>query len=502
MALVAPETGRTRTGGRSGRSPDPDFAEAEGAGAVLARFVAALEAERYSGDDSVTLVTFFTRMERLCGAAKALAARRVEEARSHLRSGHRSTAELLAARTGDSLGEAKDLLRLGGHLADQPTLDQALRDGRLSRRRAALVAEAARVNPAQEAELVEGATHDSEARFKERCLRAKAQGRTPEEEARHHQRLHERRRCRTFTDTEGAFRLDALLPPRWGPRCARPWRPTPTGSSSGPSGPGSTSPTTPRRRRPGGPGLPAGGPRPRDHRPGPRRPVRDPPRTPGPPCSSGATSRPCAGARWPRASSVRSPGSDRSRSRWVHEQLGEALCHLVVTDGVDVTTLYSPGRHLPLPVRAALVERDSRCVVPGCDARLGLENDHWARDFAQGGPTSLDNLARVCHHHHQLRTHQGFQLTGGPGRWRWTAPEHPVVPAAPPVEEEAEGPGPATPGHQPAPVHRPGVTGAEGGSEKMGWSALGTPTARRAHHRTPHPADHHQRRPGGRSAEP
>ncbi len=96
MALVAPETGRTRTGGRSGPSPDPDFAEAEGAGAVLARFVAALEAERYSGDDSVTLVTFFTRMERLCGAAKALAARRVEEARSHLRSGHRSTAELPA----------------------------------------------------------------------------------------------------------------------------------------------------------------------------------------------------------------------------------------------------------------------------------------------------------------------------------------------------------------------------------------------------------------------
>jgi hypothetical protein len=126
------------------------------------------------------------------------------------------------------------------------------------------------------------------------------------------------------------------------------------------------------------------------------------------------------------------PGVGPVPVAWVREQLGEALCHLVVTDGVDVTTLYSPGRHLPLPVRAALVERDSRCVVPGCDARIGLENDHWATDFAQGGPTSLDNLARLCHHHHQLKTHRGFELTGGPGTWRWSPPEHPVVPKRPP----------------------------------------------------------------------
>src|SRR4029077_4945245 len=37
--------------------------------------------------------------------------------------------------------------------------------------------------------------------------------------------------------------------------------------------------------------------------------------------------------------------------------LGAALTRLVITDGVDVTTVYSPGRHLPMPVRAALLER-------------------------------------------------------------------------------------------------------------------------------------------------
>ncbi len=332
--------------GAAVRSPDPDFAEAEGAGAVLARFVAALEAERYSGDDSVTLVTFFTRMERLCGAAKALAARRVEEARSHLRSGHRSTAELLAARTGDSLGEAKDLLRLGGHLSDQPTLDQALRDGRLSRRRAALVAEAARVNPAQEAELVEGATHDSEARFKERCLRAKAQGRTPEEEARHHQRMHERRRCRTFTDTEGAFRLDALLPPEVGAEVrsaleAHTDRFFQRAQRAGVHEPHDASAADALvdlvcRRGALGPTTPG---------PGPVR-TRDPRATVFIRCDLGALRR----GQVAEGELCEVPGVGPVPVPWVHEQLGEALCHLVVTDGVDVTTLYSPGRHIPLPV--------------------------------------------------------------------------------------------------------------------------------------------------------
>jgi hypothetical protein len=464
MALAAPETRANGTGrpsgksGRSGSSLDPDFAEAEGAGATLARFVAALEAERYSGDDSVTLVTFFTRMERLCGAGKALAARRVEEARSHLRSGHRSTAELLAARTGDSLGEAKDLLRLGGHLSDQPTLDQALRDGRLSKRRAALVAEAAKVNPDKEAELVDGATHDSEARFKERCLRAKAQGRSPEEEARHHQRLHERRRCRTFTDTDGAFRLDALLPPEVGAevrsaleahtdrffrraRQAGVYEPPDAYAADalvdlvcrrGAAGPTDSTGTDSTTGTGTGTGPPV-----RTRAPRTTLFIR---------CDLGALRRGhVAGDEL-----CEIPGVGPVPVPWVHEQLGEALCHLVVTDGVDVTTLYSPGRHIPLPVKAALLERDSRCVVPGCDARLGLENDHWARDFAQGGPTALDNLARVCHHHHQLRTHRGFQLTGGPGRWRWTAPEHPVVPARPrPKKRRPRAPAPPPKGPRP-----------------------------------------------------
>ena len=67
-------------------------------------------------------------------------------------------------------------------------------------------------------------------------------------------------------------------------------------------------------------------------------------------------------------------------------------------------------------------------MVPGCDARLGLENDHWVVDFARGGLASMDNIARLCHHHHLLRTHDGYRLLGGPGEWQWLAPDDPKVP--------------------------------------------------------------------------
>ncbi|MGH9205628.1 MAG: HNH endonuclease signature motif containing protein, partial [Acidimicrobiales bacterium] len=109
--------------------------------------------------------------------------------------------------------------------------------------------------------------------------------------------------------------------------------------------------------------------------------------------------------------------------------LGEGLCHLVITNGVDVTTVCNLGRSIPSALDVALVERDRHCVVPGCDATQRLERDHWIVSFKDGGPATLENLARLCGHHHYLRTHQGFSLHGGPGRWRWEPPAHPVAPS-------------------------------------------------------------------------
>jgi hypothetical protein len=90
-----------------------------------------------------------------------------------------------------------------------------------------------------------------------------------------------------------------------------------------------------------------------------------------------------------------------------------------------VTTVCRLGRSIPVALRSALFERDRTCVVPGCDRTAGLECDHWVVPFAEGGPVSLDNLARLCTHHHRLRTHRGFRLSNHSGTWIWEPPDHP-----------------------------------------------------------------------------
>jgi hypothetical protein len=175
-----------------------------------------LDPDRYSIEDTVEIISWLTRHERKVMAAKTLAAARLARGNLHLRTGHRSAAESLAAATGDSVGDAKDLIALGEHLAEQPDLAASFKDGRLSRRRAALVSKAARVNPHREADLVESAEKDSDATLKEHCQRAKSEGRSGEDEARYFTRIHENRRCRTWTDDDGAFCLHAVLSPQVG----------------------------------------------------------------------------------------------------------------------------------------------------------------------------------------------------------------------------------------------------------------------------------------------
>jgi hypothetical protein len=91
---------------------------------------------------------------------------------------------------------------------------------------------------------------------------------------------------------------------------------------------------------------------------------------------------------------------------------------VIERDGVDVRRVAHAGRTIPAHLRTALESRDPTCVVPGCDVRSGLEIDHLV-SFADGGPTRLDNLARLCRWHHAQKTHHGWQLSGKPGVWIW-----------------------------------------------------------------------------------
>ena len=399
---------------------------------TVASFVSRFEPGRYSVSDAASLVSLFERGNRLCGAGETLSASRAAEGNAHSLSGHRTPDEWLSSVTGASKGEALGILKVGEALGSQPRVEEALRGGKLTSSQATLVSDAVKVNPDREKDLVKGAEKDTLHQLNERCLRAKAEGRSSDGAARHRKALHDNRRCRTYTDAEGAFCLEAHLTPEAGAtvlaaldsEADRRFR---EARRSG------LFETVDAYRADALCGLVTG-----------TRilPPAATSKTSGrPPAAAGDSSTECRPQKGKVSMHIRAdlgalrrgslvpgemceiPGVGPVSVEWARAQLGEALCDLVITDGVDVSTVVRLGRHIPAPLMAAILERDQHCVVPDCHKRLGLEHDHWQVAYADGGEVSYDNIARLCSHHHYLRTHQGFRLSRAAGEWRWDPPE-------------------------------------------------------------------------------
>ncbi len=64
-------------------------------------------------------------------------------------------------------------------------------------------------------------------------------------------------------------------------------------------------------------------------------------------------------------------------------------------------------RTIPPALRRALHHRDHGCRFPGCGLPFG--QGHHLRHWAQGGPTTLSNLAMLCRRHHRAVHEEGFQ---------------------------------------------------------------------------------------------
>jgi 5-methylcytosine-specific restriction endonuclease McrA len=69
-------------------------------------------------------------------------------------------------------------------------------------------------------------------------------------------------------------------------------------------------------------------------------------------------------------------------------------------------------RTIPPALRRALYHRDRGCRFPGCGVRVG--QGHHIRHWAQGGPTTLSNLAMLCRRHHRAVHEEGYQLDRQP----------------------------------------------------------------------------------------
>ncbi len=88
-------------------------------------------------------------------------------------------------------------------------------------------------------------------------------------------------------------------------------------------------------------------------------------------------------------------------------------------------------RTIPPALRRALHHRDRGCRFPGCGVRVG--QGHHLHHWAQGGPTTLSNLALLCRRHHRAVHEEGYQVARAPdGVLRFLRPDGRPLPEVPP----------------------------------------------------------------------
>jgi hypothetical protein len=113
--------------------------------------------------------------------------------------------------------------------------------------------------------------------------------------------------------------------------------------------------------------------------------------------------------------------------------LGPDGLKIAILDGVDVKTVVHYGRHPTAAQRTAIFIRDrGRCVRPTCTHPLD-EIDH-TREWSATQQTLLEDLAGLCRHDHDLKTHRGHTYRHGPNGWEWTRPDRTIETERPPPD--------------------------------------------------------------------
>lgn len=79
-------------------------------------------------------------------------------------------------------------------------------------------------------------------------------------------------------------------------------------------------------------------------------------------------------------------------------------------------------RTAPAHIRTALLARDGQCAFPRCDRPPGLPEAHHIQHWADGGPTSVDNMVMLCGHHHRTVHAQGWGIDLSTGTPAFTPP--------------------------------------------------------------------------------
>lgn len=369
-----------------------------------------------SGDDAGLVLERFVKLARAVAAGQLAFARRAEQCMTWRQEGHRSAADWLAQKTKTSVGEAISTLDTAKRLPQMPATMEALRQGSLSVPQVREIATAASAVPSAEADLIEMAGYLSLKGLQHRARLIKA---AATDEAERIGAIRKGRFFRHWLDPEGAFHLHARITPDSGAEVLSAVRARANFVAEEAVAAGLADEGASAYEADALVALTTGDVRYdtfQGHAGGRRRvptvvyhvsldALRRGQLEPGELCEV--------------------PGVGPVPLKVIENVVGDAMGKLVVSNGVDVTTVCHLGRTVPAHVETALEARDRSCVVPDCDVTLSLEIDHWQVPFAQGGPTALWNLARLCRFHHQLKTYDGYELRGGPGHWEWVPPPPP-----------------------------------------------------------------------------
>jgi Domain of unknown function (DUF222) len=385
--------------------------------------LADLDPERLSGADASRLLDAFAEVERLAAAGKLLTARRVESSNVWRRAGHRSAAAHVAEATGTGLGPAITALETARNLGSLPATDEAVRRGKLSETQLKEIAGAAILQPGAEEALVEAAGQQPLSVLKLRCRRVRAAGRDSHAS---YEAIRRGRYLRNWVEGDGAVRFEARLTPDAGARLLASVKDEVDRLAAGARRIGLEEP----RRALAADALVAlvcGGGSTGSHAADRVEDGRG--RTPpGPPTM--------VHVRVDHAALVRGrvepgelceiQGIGPIPVEVARRLAVDSILSVLVTDGVDVTGVAHAGRTIPTALRRALAERDPVCVVPGCDTGEGLEIDHLV-PFVDGGKASMENLVRLCHWHHYLKTHHRHRLERDTAGWQWILPDDPPI---------------------------------------------------------------------------
>jgi len=374
---------------------------------AMSAFATRFDPALVSARDAERVLDDAAAIKNMAATVEALAAARVAETEVWRERGDRTAAHDLARRTGTTVGQAKDALETGRKLRDLPATAGAAKNGELSAQQVGAIADAASADPDAEERLLEASKSGSLGQLRDECARTKANACDLEARRR---RIHERRCLRNWTDADGVGNLQLRDNPEVVAEIMAKVAP-----------------------------------------------VRDEifEKSGGEPFEAaaadalhqivcGETAAPAKAttkilARVDLAALLRGyPVGDETCELAGYGPVavsalrdlidtGDPFLAAVVTKGTEVVGVAHLGRRPNARQRSALEWLYPTCAAEGCNALTFLEFDH-RDDWAETHRTVFDLLDRLCSHHHDRKTRDGWELTEGRGKRAFVPPDDPRHP--------------------------------------------------------------------------